>query len=67
MLRIYSVALEMVREIRPLADRIANHDKDHARQLRRSSMSIVLNIAERQHSRLHPRPTRVPLGVKSST
>ena len=46
MLRIYAVALDMVRESRPLADHIARHDKDHARQLRRSSMSVVLNIAE---------------------
>ena len=46
MLRIYNVALVMVRESRPLADQIARHDKDQAQQLRRSSLSVVLNIAE---------------------
>ena len=46
MLRIYSVALEMVRAVRPQAEQIAQYDKDHARQLQRSSMSVVLNIAE---------------------
>jgi four helix bundle protein len=46
MLRIYSVALEMVREVRVLADRIQQVDRDHARQLRRSCMSVPLNISE---------------------
>ena len=46
MLRIYPVCLQMVREVRPLAELIAQVDRDHARQLRRSSMSVVLNTAE---------------------
>jgi four helix bundle protein len=46
MLRIYSVALEMVREVRVLADRIQQSDRDHARQLRRSCMSVPLNLSE---------------------
>ena len=51
MLRIYVVCLRMVRDIRPLADQIAKVDRDHARQLRRSSLSIVLNVAEGSGSR----------------
>jgi four helix bundle protein len=36
----------MVRDVRPLADRIGRFDRDHARQLRKSSMSVVLNVGE---------------------
>ena len=46
MLRIYDVCLEMVRAVRPVAEAIALRDGDHARQLRRSSLSVVLNVAE---------------------
>ncbi|HUH04044.1 MAG TPA: four helix bundle protein [Kofleriaceae bacterium] len=46
MLRIYPVCLAMVRDVRLLADRIGEFDRDQARQLRRSSVSVVLNVAE---------------------
>ena len=46
MLKIYGVCLEVVRAVRPLAERIAVRDGDHARQLRRSCLSVVLNVAE---------------------
>ena len=46
MLRIYPVCLQMVRDVRPVADRVAKFDRDHARQLRRSSLSVPLNVAE---------------------
>jgi len=46
MLRIYPVALEMVRDVSRLCEVIAEKDRDHARQLRRSSMSVVLNLGE---------------------
>ncbi len=51
MLSIYPVSLEMVREVRVLADRIAQVDRDHARQLRRSCASVPLNVAEGSASR----------------
>ena len=51
MLRIHPVCLEMVREVRKLADRIARFDRDLGRQLRRSSMSVPLNVAEGSGSR----------------
>ncbi len=51
MLRIYSVCLHMVRDVRPFADQIARLDRDHARQLRKSSMSVPLNVAEGSGSR----------------
>lgn len=58
MLRIYPVALEMVREVRGLADAVAHFDPDHARQLRRASMSVVLNLSEGSGSRAGRRRAR---------
>jgi four helix bundle protein len=46
MLRIYIVCIEIVREIRPVADRIARLDRDLSRQLKRASIAVVLNVAE---------------------
>ena len=54
MLRIYPVCLPLVRDARALADRIAKHDRDQARQLRRSSVSVVLNVAESSGARDEP-------------
>ena len=51
MLRIYPVGLAMVRDVRPYADRIARFDRDLARQLRKSSTAVVLNLAEGSGSR----------------
>jgi four helix bundle protein len=51
MLRIYIVCIELVREVRPVAERIGRFDRDLARQLRRSSSSVVLNVAEGSGSR----------------
>jgi four helix bundle protein len=51
MLRIYPVCLDIVREVRPYADRIAKHDPDLARQLRRSSTSVALNVSEASGTR----------------
>ncbi len=46
MLRIYPVCLELVKQTAPLAEVIARHDRDLARQLRRSITSVALNVAE---------------------
>jgi four helix bundle protein len=51
MLRIYPVSLMMVRDVRPYADRIARFDRDLARQLRKSSTAVQLNLAEGSGSR----------------
>ena len=46
MLRIYPICLHMVRDVRPVVDQIGQFDRDHARQLRKSSLSVPLNVAE---------------------
>ncbi len=46
MLRIYDVALEVLRGLKEAIDAIQRFDPDLARQLRRASSSAVLNIAE---------------------
>ena len=46
MLRIYPVCLEMVRDVAELATVIKVHDRDLCKQLQRSSVSVVLNMAE---------------------
>ena len=46
MLRIYIVCIEIVREVRPYAERIGRMDPDLARQLKRASVAVLLNVAE---------------------
>ena len=46
MLRIYEDAIAMLEMLRIFIATIERHDSDLARQLRRASSSVVLNIAE---------------------
>jgi hypothetical protein len=46
MLRIYDVTLEVLRMLVPVIRQIERHDRDLARQLRRSATSMSLNTAE---------------------
>ena len=46
MLRIYDVSLEVVAELRPVILRIERCDRDLARQLKKASTSVPLNVAE---------------------
>jgi four helix bundle protein len=40
------VCIEIVRLVRPCAEKIARFDRDLARQQKRSSVSVVLNVAK---------------------
>jgi four helix bundle protein len=46
MLRIYDVILEFLRMLVPVIREIERHDRDLARQLRRSATSMALNTGE---------------------
>lgn len=49
-LRIYSIAIDMVRQLRPLIQRIAARDSNLADQLRRAATSVPLNLHEGAYS-----------------
>ncbi len=51
MLRIYAVILSFIEDVALLVPRIAHHDPDLARQLRRSSASVALNTSEGMYAR----------------
>jgi four helix bundle protein len=46
MLRIYTVILDVLRELKPVVAEIETHDRDLGRQLRRAATSIALNCSE---------------------
>ena len=51
MLNIYPVILSFVADVAELTPRIAHHDPDLARQLRRAASSVALNSAEGMYAR----------------
>ena len=66
MLRIYPVVLEVLRQLQPALKRIEVKDKDLARQLRRCSSSIALNLAEGMYSRGRNRQARYHTALGSA-
>jgi four helix bundle protein len=65
-LRIYSVALEMVALVARLAREVQKHDPDLARQMRRASTSVPLNLAEGEYSRGGNQPARFQNAMASA-
>ena len=51
MLSVYSVILEVVREVRPVIVEIERKDPDLGRQMRRAASSVALNVSEGMYSR----------------
>ena len=58
MLRIYDVIIDTVAGLRPVMERIGQHDADLARQMRRALASVPLNCAEASSSRGRNRGAR---------
>ena len=58
MLRIYTVILEVVAELKPVVGQIERCDADLARQMRRAMCSVALNTAEGMGSRGRLRKVR---------
>ena len=58
MLRIYETARQALRGVGQLAEQVAKHDPDLARQMRRAGTSFVLNIREGSQSQGRNRNAR---------
>ena len=58
MLEIYEVSLSVIRKSRPVLEAIGRHDPDLARQMRRASSSVSLNLAEGSASQGRNRKAR---------
>jgi hypothetical protein len=63
MLRIYAVVLEVLKELQPVLRRIELKDRDLARQLRRCSCSVALNLSEGMYSRGRESQPALSLGA----
>ena len=66
MLRIYSVMLSALTEMRPVMAQIKRHDTNLEDQLRRAATSVVLNVAEGSGSRGKNRGARYATALGSA-
>jgi four helix bundle protein len=66
MLRIYKVVLEALRELQPVLRQMEERDSDLARQLRRCSSSVALNLAEGMYSKAGHRALRYRTALGSA-
>lgn len=66
MLRIVDTVLELIREVRPLAEAVGRHDRELARQLRESLDSVAANIAEGSGQIGRRRPAHYAIALGSA-
>ena len=67
MLVAQTVALEAIRKLRPVVEKVHRRDRDLADQLRRAASSVVLNTAEAQGTRRGNRRLRFETALGSAT
>ena len=67
MLIAQTVALEAIRKLRPVVEKVQRRDRDLADQLRRAASSVVLNVAEAQGTRGGNRRLRFETALGSAT
>src|SRR3972149_2045212 len=67
MLIAQTVALEAIRRLRPVVEKVQRRDRDLADQLRRAASSVVLNVAEAQGARGGNRRLRFETALGSAT
>jgi four helix bundle protein len=65
-LEIYQVSVQKVASVSRLARMVQKHDADLARQMRRASTSVPLNIAEGVHSRGGNKAVRLQTAMASA-
>lgn len=66
MLHTYTVVLELIRQLRITSVVLERKDRDLARQLRRASSSVALNLAEGMYSRGKNRAARYHTALRSA-
>ena len=67
MLIAQTVALEAIRRLRPIVEKVQRRDRDLADQLRRAASSVVLNAAEARGTRGGNRRRRFETALGSAT
>jgi four helix bundle protein len=65
-MKIYVVALAMVKSVHGLSRRVQRHDPDLARQMRRASASVPLNMAEGWHAQAGHRTERLGTAMREA-
>ena len=66
MLRIYDNSISLIRGLRGILESLDRRDPDLARQLRRASASVALNVAEGSYARGRSRTALYQVALASS-
>lgn len=65
-MKIFDMAVELVRVVHRLAGKVAQHDRDLAQQLKRACTSAALNASEGVHAKAGKRRSRLEDAVNSA-